>query len=59
MAMNGPANLGHTLEAGANEIYVDPEVARLAYQTIEHVRVRRAQERSTCVLDLTRDGVFF
>jgi quinolinate synthase len=37
MAMNGLANLAHTLETGENEIHVDPEIGRKAMQSVRRM----------------------
>ena len=43
MAMNGLANLAHTLETGANEIHVDPALGRQAYKCIDRMLAFSAQ----------------
>ena len=61
MAMNGLANLAETLETGANEVRVDPEIGRLAYRPIDRMlafaAARGAAARPSG--DLARDGVVF
>jgi hypothetical protein len=37
MAMNRLSNLAHALATGANEVHVDPEVARFAYRSIDRM----------------------
>ena len=37
MAMNGLVNLAHTLETGANEVHVDPEVGRQAMVAVKRM----------------------
>ncbi|HYT85196.1 MAG TPA: quinolinate synthase NadA [Burkholderiales bacterium] len=61
MAMNGLRNLAHALESGANEIHVDPEIGRLAYQPIDRM-LAFAARRSVNVRpsgDLAKDGALF
>lgn len=61
MAMNGLANLAEALEIGANEIHVDPEVARLAYRPIDRM-LAFAERRNANVRasgDLAKDSALF
>src|SRR6266536_2064892 len=61
MAMNGLRNLAHALESGANEIHVDPEVARLAYRPIDRM-LAFAERRNANVRasgDLAKDSALF
>lgn len=61
MAMNGLANLAGTIETGANEIHVDPEIARLAYRPIDRM-LDFAERRNIKVRasgDFARDGALF
>jgi quinolinate synthase len=61
MAMNGLANLAETLQSGADEIHVDPELARLAYRPIARM-LAFAEGRNVRVRasgDLARDGALF
>src|SRR6266436_1747314 len=61
MAMNGLANLAEALETGANEIRIDPEIARRAYRPIDRM-LAFAEERKVKVRasgDLARDGALF
>jgi quinolinate synthase len=61
MAMNGLRNLAQALETGANEIRVDPEIARLAYRSIDRM-LAFAGRRSAGVRasgDLAKDGALF
>ena len=61
MAMNGLANLARALETGANEIHIDPEIARLAYRPIDRM-LAFAARRNVNVRpsgDLAKDGALF
>jgi quinolinate synthase len=61
MAMNGLANLAEALQTGANEIRIDPEIARRAYRPIDRM-LAFAEERKLKVRasgDLARDGALF
>jgi len=61
MAMNGLANLANALESGANEVHVDPEIARLAYRPIDRM-LAFAERRNVNVRasgDLAKDGALF
>jgi quinolinate synthase len=60
MAMNGLANLAHTLETGANEIQVDAEISRQAYRAIDRMLQFAAQVGVTHPTgDLSRDAPVF
>src|SRR5882672_1547569 len=61
MAMNGLANLAETLDTGANEIQIDPEIGRRAYRPIDRM-LAFAERRNVSVRasgDLARDGALF
>ncbi len=61
MAMNGLANLAEALETGANEIHVDPEIARLAYRPIDRM-LAFAERRNANVRasgDLAKDAALY
>jgi quinolinate synthase len=61
MAMNGLRNLSRALETGANEIFVDPEVGRLAYRSIDRM-LEFASRKNVDVRpsgDLASDGALF
>jgi len=61
MAMNGLANLAETLDTGANEIQIDPEIGRRAYRPIDRM-LAFAERRNVSVRasgDLARDGGLF
>jgi quinolinate synthase len=61
MAMNGLANLAEALQTGANEIRIDPKIARRAYRPIDRM-LAFAEERRLKVRasgDLARDGALF
>lgn len=61
MAMNGLENLAHALETGANEIFVDPEVGRLAYRSIDRM-LEFAARKNVDVRpsgNLAKDGALF
>jgi quinolinate synthase len=61
MAMNGLANLAETLDTGANEIQIDPEIGRRAYRPIDRM-LAFAERRDVSVRasgDLARDGALF
>jgi quinolinate synthase len=61
MAMNGLANLAEALETGANEIRIDPEIARRAYRPIDRM-LAFAEERKVKVRasgDLAGDSALF
>ncbi len=49
MAMNGLENLAHTLETGANEIHVDPEIGRQAMVSLSRM-LNFGKQRSAQVL---------
>jgi quinolinate synthase len=61
MAMNGLASLAEALETGANEIRIDPEIARRAYRPIDRMLAfaegRKVRVRASG--DLARDGALF
>jgi quinolinate synthase len=60
MAMNGLRNLAHVLETGANEVHVAPEIARLAYRSIDRMLAFAAAKGAARPSgDLARDGALF
>jgi quinolinate synthase len=61
MAMNGLANLAETLDAGVNEVQIDPEIGRRAYRPIDRM-LAFAERKNVSVRasgDLARDGALF
>ena len=61
MAMNGLANLAETLDTGANEIQIDPEIGRRAYRPIDRM-LAFAERMNVSVRasgDLAGDGALF
>jgi quinolinate synthase len=46
MAMNGLQNLADVLESGRNEIHVDPEISRKAYNCIDRMLTFAAQQKA-------------